>query len=37
VLKGKTRRASDSAVFDDAVATQDTVNQLIVAMRRVRR
>ena len=37
VLKGKTRRALDSAVLDDAVATQDTVTQLIAAMRRVRR
>jgi hypothetical protein len=37
VLAGKTRRALDSAVLDDAVATQDTVTQLIAAMRRVRR
>ena len=37
VLKGKTRRALDSAVLDDAVATQDTVTQLIAAIRRVRR
>jgi hypothetical protein len=37
VLKGKHRRALDSVVFDDAVATQDTVTQLIAAMRRVRR
>ena len=37
VLKGKTRRALDSVVFDDAVATQDTVTQLITAVRRVRR
>jgi hypothetical protein len=37
VLKGKTRRAVDSVVFDDAVATQDTVTQLIAAVRRVRR
>jgi transposase len=36
-LKGKTRRAVDSVVFDDAVATQDTVTQLIAAIRRVRR
>jgi hypothetical protein len=36
-LKGKTRRALDSVVFDDAVATQDTVTQLIAAIRRVRR
>lgn len=37
VLKGKDRRALDSAVLDDAVATQDTVTQLIAAVRRVRR
>jgi transposase len=37
VLKCKTRRALDSVVLDDAVATQDTVIQLIAAMRRVRR
>jgi len=36
-LKGKTRRALDSTVLDDAVATQDTVTQLIAAIRRVRR
>jgi transposase len=36
-LAGKTRRAVDSVVFDDAVATQDTVTQLIAAIRRVRR
>ena len=37
VLKGKSRRALDSTVLDDAVATQDTVTQLIAAVRRVRR
>lgn len=37
VLAGKTRRALDSTVLDDAVATQDTVIQLIGAIRRVRR
>jgi hypothetical protein len=37
VLKGKTRRALDSVVLDDAVATQDTVTQLIAAIRRVGR
>jgi hypothetical protein len=37
VLSGRTRRALDSVVFDDAVATQDTVTQLIAAVRRVRR
>ncbi len=36
-LTGKTRRALDSTVPDDAVATQDTVTQLIGAIRRVRR
>jgi IS5 family transposase len=37
ILKGKTRRALDSTLLDDAVATQDTVTQLIAALRRVRR
>jgi IS5 family transposase len=37
VLRGKTRRALDSTLLDDAVATQDTVSQLISAIRRVRR
>jgi transposase len=37
VLTGKTRRALDSTVLDDAVATQDTVTQLIAAIRRVGR
>ncbi len=37
VLKDKTRRALDSTLLDDAVATQDTVTQLISAIRRVRR
>ena len=36
-LAGKTRRALDSTVLDDAVATQDTVTQLIGAIRRMRR
>lgn len=36
-LTGRTRRAVDSTVLDDAVATQDTVTQLIAAIRRVRR
>src|SRR3954464_10113804 len=36
-LTGKTRRALDSTVLTDAVATQDTVIQLIAAIRRVRR
>src|SRR4051812_28894915 len=36
-LTGKTRRALNSTVLEDAVATQDTVIQLIAAIRRVRR
>jgi hypothetical protein len=36
VLSGKTRRELDSVVLD-AVATQDTVTQLIAVVRRVRR
>jgi hypothetical protein len=36
-LSGKTRRALDATVLEDAVATQDTVTQLIAAIRRVRR
>ncbi|MGW2355262.1 IS1182 family transposase [Actinacidiphila glaucinigra] len=35
VLKGRQRRALDSTVLDDAVATQDTVTQIISAIRRV--
>jgi transposase len=37
VLSGKHRRALDSSILDDAVATQDTVTQLISAIRKVRR
>lgn len=37
VLAGKHRRALDSTVFDDAVARQDTVTQLIASIRRVTR
>jgi IS5 family transposase len=37
VLRGRRRRALDSTVLDDAVATQDTVTQLVSAIRRVRR
>src|SRR5919205_2981674 len=37
VLSGKTRRVLDSTILEDAVATQDTVTQLIAAIRRVRR
>jgi hypothetical protein len=36
-LTGKTRRVLDATVLTDAVATQDTVTQLIAAIRRVRR
>jgi IS5 family transposase len=36
-LTGKTRRALDSTVLDDAVATQDTVTQLIAVIRKVAR
>jgi IS5 family transposase len=36
-LAGRTRRVLDSTVLDDAVATQDTVTQLIGAIRRVAR
>lgn len=34
-VAGKSRRALDSTVLDDAVARQDTVTQLIAAVRRV--
>lgn len=37
ILNGKRRRALDSTLLDDAVATQDTVTQLVSAIRRVRR
>jgi IS5 family transposase len=37
VLTGKHRRALDSTILDDAVATQDTVTQLISVIRKVRR
>ena len=37
VLVGKTRRALDSTLLDDAVATQDTVTQLVSMIRRVRK
>ncbi|HEY2191121.1 MAG TPA: IS1182 family transposase [Actinomycetospora sp.] len=36
-VAGKTRRALDSTILDDAVARQDTVTQLIAAVRRVAR
>jgi hypothetical protein len=37
VLAGRSRRALDSTVLFDAVATQDTVTQLVAQIRRVRR
>lgn len=37
VLTGRRRRAVDSTILDDAVATQDTITQLISAIRRVGR
>jgi hypothetical protein len=37
VLKGRGRRVLDSSILADAVATQDTVTQLVAAIRRVRR
>ena len=36
-VKGRTRRALDSTILDDAVARQDTVTQLIAQVRRVGR
>jgi IS5 family transposase len=36
-VAGRTRRALDSTILDDAVARQDTVTQLIAAIRRVAR
>ena len=36
-VQGRNRRALDSTVLDDAVARQDTVTQLIAAVRRVAR
>src|SRR5437763_9470472 len=37
VLKGRRRRAVDSTILADAVATQDTVTQLVSAIRRAAR
>jgi hypothetical protein len=37
ILTGRRRRAVDSTILADAVATQDTINQLISAIRRVAR
>ena len=37
VLRGRRRRAVDSTILADAVATQDTITQLVAAVRRVGR
>ena len=37
VLSGRTRRALDSTVLDDAVARQDTVTMIATQIRRVRK
>jgi hypothetical protein len=37
VVRGRSRRAVDSTILDDAVATQDTITQLISVIRRVGR
>ena len=37
VLTGRGRRVLDSTILADAVATQDTITQLVAAIRRVRR
>ena len=37
VIKGKTRRALDSTVLDDAVIRQDTIDMLVAQIRRVRK
>jgi Transposase domain (DUF772) len=37
ILRGRRRRAVDSTILDDAVATQDTITQLVAAIRRVAR
>jgi DDE family transposase/transposase-like protein DUF772 len=37
ILTGRRRRAADSTILADAVATQDTVTQLVSAIRRVSR
>ncbi len=37
ILRGRRKRCVDSTVFDDAVVTQDTVTQLVAAIRRVAR
>src|SRR5487761_1183261 len=37
ILRGRRKRCVDSTVFDDSVCTQDTVTQLVAAMRRAAR
>jgi IS5 family transposase len=37
ILQGRRKRCVDSTVFDDAVATQDTVTQLVSAIRKAAR
>jgi IS5 family transposase len=37
ILRGRRKRCVDSTVFDDAVATMDTVSQLVAAVRKVAR
>ena len=37
ILRGRRKRCVDSTVFDDAVATMDTVSQLTAAIRKVAR
>jgi hypothetical protein len=37
ILRGRRRRAAGSTILDDAVATQDTVTQLVSAVRRAAR
>jgi IS5 family transposase len=37
IVKGRQRRAVDSTILADAVATQDTITQLVAAVRRVGR
>jgi hypothetical protein len=37
ILHGRHRRAMDSTILSDAVATQDTITQLVAAVRRVAR
>jgi hypothetical protein len=37
VVRGRSKRAVDSTILDDAVATQDTVTQLVSVIRRVGR